>query len=220
MTHADDHDLAQPAGKGRLPPHRIGVIEPARGERRRVKQHAINIDQLPAPPGAKFFDHLRELGMLLFLDEGHARHDVPLPSATREWLPAARRSLLHLEPRCLYYRGPTRELFGDELACRLGSRIGDRFEPGGHQDALNVRVRHDLARGIGEPLDIGSATPAGANSPLRLPAIMPGNPASTAVGSVGNAARRLGLVTQSIRTFPVSCNSIMWPVTLCAIIGM
>src|SRR5215470_14599624 len=94
MTHANDHDLAQPAGKRRLPSHRIGVIEPARGERRRVKQHAINIDQLPAPPGAKLFDHLPELGMLLFLDEGHARHDVPLSSATREWLFAARRSIL------------------------------------------------------------------------------------------------------------------------------
>ena len=33
MAHADDHDLAQSAGKRRLPSHRIGVIEPAFGER-------------------------------------------------------------------------------------------------------------------------------------------------------------------------------------------
>jgi hypothetical protein len=37
MAHADDHDLAQPAGKRRLPPHRVGVVEPALGERRRVE---------------------------------------------------------------------------------------------------------------------------------------------------------------------------------------
>jgi hypothetical protein len=56
------------------------VIEPALGERRRVEQHAINVDQLPASPGAKLFDHLREFGMLLLLDEGHARHGIPFAS--------------------------------------------------------------------------------------------------------------------------------------------
>jgi hypothetical protein len=75
MTHADDHDLAQPAGKGRLPSRGIGVIEPALGERWAVEQHAINVDQSAAPAGAKFFDEPSEFGMLLLLDQGHSSHE-------------------------------------------------------------------------------------------------------------------------------------------------
>src|SRR5262245_30068317 len=75
MTHADDHDLAQSAGKRRLPSHGIGVIEPALGERRAVEQHAINIDQSAASAGAKFFDEPSEFGMLLLLDQGHSSHE-------------------------------------------------------------------------------------------------------------------------------------------------
>ena len=61
---------------------------------------------------------------------------------------------------------------------------------------------------------------AGANRPMKFCATMLGKPASTAVGSDGKAASRLGLVTHSMRTLPVSCSSIMLAVTLCAIIGM
>src|SRR5262249_3616368 len=49
---------------------------------------------------------------------------------------------------------------------------------------------------------IGWAMPTGANSPLRLPAIMPGNPASIAVGMSGAALMRVAALTASMRTFP------------------
>src|SRR6516165_6321565 len=75
MAHADDHDLAQPPRKRRLPSHRIGVIEPALGERRSVEQHTIEVDQLPAPAGAEFFDHIRKFRMVLLLDQGNASHE-------------------------------------------------------------------------------------------------------------------------------------------------
>src|SRR5262249_25559713 len=77
MAHADDHDLAQPAGKRRLPSHRIGVIEPALRERGSVEQHAIDVDQLPAPAGTEFFDHIRKFGMVLLLDQGNAGRGDP-----------------------------------------------------------------------------------------------------------------------------------------------
>src|SRR5262249_60888741 len=70
MAHADDHDLAQPAGKRRLPSHRIGVIEPALRERGSVEQHAIDVDQLPAPAGTEFFDHIRKFRDGLALGSG------------------------------------------------------------------------------------------------------------------------------------------------------
>jgi hypothetical protein len=79
MAHADDHDLAQTPGKRRLPAHRVGVIEPALGERGSVEQHAIDIDQLPAPAGAEFFDHIRKFGVVLLSDQGNASHQY-LPS--------------------------------------------------------------------------------------------------------------------------------------------
>src|SRR5215813_699084 len=74
---ADDHYLAQPAGKRRLPSHRVGVIESALGERGSVEQHAIDVDQLPAPAGVEFFDHIRKFGMVLLLDQGNAGHGDP-----------------------------------------------------------------------------------------------------------------------------------------------
>src|SRR5262249_13868804 len=62
VAHADDDDLTQPAGKSRLPSYGVGMIEPALGERRRVEQHAVDVDQLAAPPGTKSCDHLRQFG--------------------------------------------------------------------------------------------------------------------------------------------------------------
>jgi hypothetical protein len=75
VAHPDDHDLAQPAGKRRLPAHGIGMVEPALREGRRVEQHAINVDQSAASAGAKFFNEPGEFGMLLLLDQGHASHE-------------------------------------------------------------------------------------------------------------------------------------------------
>src|SRR5262249_15907242 len=97
VTHADDHDLAQSPGKRRLPSYRVGVIEPALRERRRIEQHAIDIDQLTPPPGAESFDHVREFGTLLLLDERYASHCSVLFRPAR---------LLHLETGRLYDRGP------------------------------------------------------------------------------------------------------------------
>src|SRR5258707_1420457 len=81
VAHADDHDLAQTAGKRGLPSHRVGVIEPALGERRRVEQHAIDVDQLAAPPGSESFDHVGEFGMVLLWDQRYASHRPPTCSS-------------------------------------------------------------------------------------------------------------------------------------------
>jgi hypothetical protein len=75
VAHADDHDLAQPTVERGLPAHRVRVVEPALGERGRVEQHAVNVDQSAAAPGAKSLDRLRQFGMLLLLDQGHASHE-------------------------------------------------------------------------------------------------------------------------------------------------
>src|SRR5215831_15749024 len=64
------------------------------------------------------------------------------------------------------------------------------------------------------------ATPAGANSPLRLPAIMPGRPASAAVGISGAALRRVSALIERMRTLPARCRSSSGPPTFGVIIGM
>ena len=159
MAHADDHDLAQPPGKRRLPPYRVGVIEPAFGERGRVEQHAVDIDQFPAPAGAEFFDHVGKFGMVLLLDQGDASHGLPfvwagfdraivlatpykdvdarhkrsLPGRPEAEPGGASRSLvgrsLHLEAGRLHDRRPARKLLADELPRRIGARVEDRLEP-------------------------------------------------------------------------------------------
>src|SRR4029450_13672343 len=60
---------------------------------------------------------------------------------------------LHFEAGRLHDRRPARKLLADELPRRVGSRIEDRLEARRHQDALNVRIRHDLARGLGDAVD-------------------------------------------------------------------
>src|SRR5512144_697234 len=77
MAHANDHDLPQPPVEAGLPSHRIGVVEPALRERGRIQQHAIDVDQLAAPPSAVFFDDLGEFGMVLLLNQRDACHALP-----------------------------------------------------------------------------------------------------------------------------------------------
>src|SRR5262249_59620263 len=60
---------------------------------------------------------------------------------------------LHFEAGRLHDRRPARKLLADELPRRVRSRVEDRLEAGRHQDALNVRIRHDLARGLGDAVD-------------------------------------------------------------------
>src|SRR6478735_6044362 len=79
MAHADDHDLAQPPVEARFPSYGIGVVEPAFRERRRIEQHAIHVDQLPAPSGAVLLDDLGQFGVVLLLNQGNAGHALPFP---------------------------------------------------------------------------------------------------------------------------------------------
>src|SRR5262249_50900900 len=76
MAYADDHDLAQPPLERGLPAHGVGMVEPALGERRAVEQHAIDVEQLAAPPGAVLLDHLGEFRVVLLLDQRNASHHV------------------------------------------------------------------------------------------------------------------------------------------------
>src|SRR5262245_7660500 len=60
---------------------------------------------------------------------------------------------------------------------------------------------------------IAFGVPLGANKPIDCCEIMPGSPASTAVGMSGAAIRRVGLVTARMRSLPVRLNSSNGPVT-------
>src|SRR5262245_36566362 len=60
---------------------------------------------------------------------------------------------LHLEAGRLHNWRPASKLLANELACRLGARVEDRLEAGRHQDALNIRIRHDLPGSLGDPLN-------------------------------------------------------------------
>ena len=66
----------------------------------------------------------------------------------------------------------------------------------------------------------GFGTPAGANRPLKFAAIMPGRPASIAVGMSGAAASRVSALIARMRTFPVAWNCSSGPPTFGVIIGM
>ena len=76
MGDADDDDLAQPPVEPGLVPRRADELEPDRGQRRRMQQKLIDIDQRPAPSGADFADQLGELGVVVFFDVGDAGHGV------------------------------------------------------------------------------------------------------------------------------------------------
>src|SRR2546430_16856430 len=60
---------------------------------------------------------------------------------------------LHLEAGRLHDRRPARKLLADELPRRIGARVEDRLGPWRHQNALNVRVRHDCACELGDAVD-------------------------------------------------------------------
>src|SRR3954470_10154019 len=46
---ADDDDLAQPTVESGLPTHCIQVLEPSRGQTRRVQEKLVDIEELAAP---------------------------------------------------------------------------------------------------------------------------------------------------------------------------
>src|SRR5436309_1901310 len=128
---ADAHDFAQSSGKHGLPSHCVGVVEPALRERRRVEQQAIDVDQLAASSRAKLFDHVRELGMVLLLDEGYASHGSPISSRAKASEFGATTTVgmsFHLEAGCLDDRQPACQLIADDLMCRVRSRVEDRLE--------------------------------------------------------------------------------------------
>src|SRR5262249_21010798 len=60
---------------------------------------------------------------------------------------------LHLETGRLHDRCPARELLANELPRRVRPRIKDRLESRGDQDALNLGVRHQVARRLADLID-------------------------------------------------------------------
>src|SRR3954465_13266895 len=100
MAHADDHDLAQPPVEALFPSHRFGVVEPAFRERRRIEQHAIHVDQLPAPSGAVLLDDLGQFGVVLLLNQRNAGHALlfpfVMPGLPRSCMPLLSRQSLRL----------------------------------------------------------------------------------------------------------------------------
>src|SRR6266478_6591228 len=75
---------------------------------------------------------------------------------------------LHLEAGRLHDRRPARKLLADELPRRVGVRVEDRLEAGRHQDALNVRIRHDMARGLGDAVDDRLGHAGGSEEPVEI----------------------------------------------------
>src|SRR5262245_8901515 len=75
---------------------------------------------------------------------------------------------LHFEAGRLHDWRPARKLLADELPRRVGSRVEDRLEAGCHQDALNVRIRRDMARGLGDVVDDRLGHAGGSKEPVEI----------------------------------------------------
>src|ERR1700733_2539968 len=74
MRDPHDDDLAEATIELRLEASRADKIEPDRGQRRRVEQQPIDIDQRAAATGADLGDEVSKLGVILFLKIGDAGH--------------------------------------------------------------------------------------------------------------------------------------------------
>src|SRR3954464_2817721 len=114
MTGADDHDLAQPAVKRCLPAHRVGMEKPALGQRRRVEQHAVNVDHAAAAAGLDPLQEFGELGTVLRVNQGNARHASYSSLKSVAFMIGVQRASSSLTSRC--------------AAAGLESRIGSKPE--------------------------------------------------------------------------------------------
>src|SRR5262249_894562 len=103
----------------------------------------------------------RAMGILLFHKGRGPREYAALGCLGRVSLPP-------LEAGRLHDRRPARKLLADELPRRVGVRVEDRLEAGRHQDALNVRIRHDLARGLGDAVDDRLGHAGGSEEPVEI----------------------------------------------------